>query len=153
MLESAVVHFVGLRLLGSSAVLIVDAVVGVLTLLFLLAMASPLWSRIRVDERVLQVRFGWLAAITVPLDLIGDLQPYHPDVYHPVGLGLDFDTGSATLSLTRSSTSPLVRVELTEEVAGRTQGWRRVRARSIVVSTDDPDRLIQTIRARIPDQR
>ncbi|WP_069161134.1 hypothetical protein [Nocardia altamirensis] len=138
-LEVGVLHLVVGAYAPPLAALAVDLVFGIPTAALLVAMASPLWSSHRLDRERLRLRFGWLAGIDIPLRVIRDTATYHPTARQPAQTGLDFDADSATLLLVRSSASALVHIDLTEEVPARTQGWRRVVARAIIVSVDDAD--------------
>ncbi|MEV6278414.1 hypothetical protein [Nocardia sp. NPDC051832] len=140
-LEAVVLHLIVEAVAPRSVVLVVDVVAGSLTLLFVVAVASPTWSVHRVTAGALRARFGWLAAANVPLSAIASVTPYQPTVRRPAQLGLDFDEDTGLLSLIRSPSSPLLRVELTTAVAARTQLLQRVSARALLLSTDDPERL------------
>lgn len=135
--EFSVLHLLANGLLPRPAAFIIDLVVGIPTAALLLAVASPLWSTHRLDRTHLRLRFGWLAAIDIPLPLIADATTYRPPVQHPAQTGLDFDEASARWTAIRSPSSALARVDLTEPIPARTQGWRRVTPRSFVVSVDD----------------
>ncbi|MGW4245006.1 hypothetical protein [Nocardia sp. NPDC004722] len=144
-LEAAAVHFVGRAVLPGSVAGVVDLVAGVLTLAVVAAFVSPLWGSVRISERRIRIRFGWIAAVEVPLEMVGSVREYRADVRHPVELGLDFDAESGLLSIVRSPSSALVRMELSTPVPARTQGWRRVAARGVLVSVDDARRVIDAI--------
>lgn len=144
-LEALVLHLIGSNYLPSGVSLALDAVVAVLTVGFLIAVASPLWSSHRVRAGELRVRFGWLTTVNIALSLIQAVTPYRSTPQRPAELGLDFEEDSATLSAFRSPSSPLVRIELTEPVAARTQGLKRVRAKVIRISVDDAELLTEAI--------
>ncbi|WP_146153975.1 hypothetical protein [Nocardia brasiliensis] len=148
LLEVAVLHFVVGAYAPRVVTLVLDVLFGVPTLALLAAMASPLWSAQRVDGERLRLRFGWLAAFDVPLGIVRTAEPHRPSVRYPAQTGLDFADESATVSLIRSPASELVRVEFTEEVPARIQGFRRVRARSAVVSVDAAAEFCAAIAAR-----
>ncbi len=141
LLEAVVLHLIVKAVAPQPIVLLVDVVVGALTALFVIAVASPSWSVHRVTRDALRARFGWLAAANVPLAVIASVTPYQPSLRRPAQLGLDFDEDTAMLSLIRSPSSPLLRVDLTTAIAARTQLLRRVSARALLLSTDDPERL------------
>ncbi|MFI6216964.1 hypothetical protein ACIBCD_33620 [Nocardia brasiliensis] len=147
-LEVAVLHFVVGAYVPQVVTVVLDVLFGVPTLALLTAMASPLWSVQRVDAERLRLRFGWLAALDVPLGIVRTAEPHRPSVRHPAQTGLDFAEESATISLIRSPTSELVRVEFTAEVPARIQGLRRVRARSAVFSVDAAAEFCAAIAAR-----
>ncbi|MFI9504394.1 hypothetical protein [Nocardia sp. NPDC052566] len=148
-LEAAVLHFLAAAVLPRDAALVADVVIGALTVLFVLAIATPLWSSHRVTRRELRLRFGWLAAMDIPLDAIREVAAHRTTVRRPAELGLDFDDESAELALIRSPSSPLLRITLAAPVPARTRGWRRVDAGSVVLSTDDAEQLPAAIaRAR-----
>ncbi|QLY33407.1 hypothetical protein H0264_15275 [Nocardia huaxiensis] len=144
-LEAAVLHFLARALLPHPAALVVDVVAGSLTLLLVAAFLSPLWGSYRLTPRVLRLRFGWLAAVDIPLSAIADIRPHRADPRRPAELGLDFDHDSGLLSVIRSPSAPLVRIELNTEVEARTQGWKRVRARAILASADNADSLCEAV--------
>ncbi|WP_280430586.1 hypothetical protein [Nocardia brasiliensis] len=148
LLEVAVLHFVVGAYAPRVVTVVLDVLFGVPTLALLAAMASPLWSAQRVDGERLRLRFGWLAALDVPLGIVRTAEPHRPSVRYPAQTGLDFADESATVSLIRSPASELVRVEFTEEVPARIQGFRRVRARSAVVSVDAAAEFCAAIAAR-----
>ncbi|WP_280266301.1 hypothetical protein [Nocardia wallacei] len=75
---------------------------------------------------------------------VRDAARHHATARDPAGIGLEFDAEPARLSLIRASSS-LVRLELAEPVPARIQGVRRVAVRSVVTSTDDPDRLLAAV--------
>ncbi|MFB8000912.1 hypothetical protein [Nocardia sp. NPDC056000] len=144
-LEAVVLHFLATALLPTVAARIVDAVVGGETLLVLLAAASPLWSVIRVDNARVRARFGWLAAVDIPRTEIGKAERFRPTPQRPAELGLDFDADSELLSFIRSPGSPLVRIDFRAELPARTRGTRRVRARAVLLSTSDAERLLAAL--------
>ncbi|MEV6559787.1 hypothetical protein AB0M22_28980 [Nocardia sp. NPDC051756] len=135
--EFSVLHLLANGLLPSTVALIIDLVVGIPTAALILAVASPLWSAHRLDRTHLRLRFGWLATIDIPLTLIDTAAVYRPPVQHPAQTGLDFDEKSARWTAIRSPSAALVRIDLTEPIPARTQGWRRVSARSVVISVDN----------------
>lgn len=137
--EFSVLHLLANGLLPSTVALIIDLVVGIPTAALIVAVASPLWSTHRLDRTELHLRFGWLAAIDIPLNLIEAAAVYRPPVQHPAQTGLDFDEKSSRWTAIRSPSSALVRIDLTEPIPARTQGWRRVSARSVVISVDNAE--------------
>ncbi|MBF6541915.1 hypothetical protein [Nocardia brasiliensis] len=148
LLEVAVLHFVVGAYAPRVVTAVLDVLFGVPTLALLVAMASPLWSVQRVSGEQVRLRFGWLAALDVPLRIVRTAEPHRPSVRHPAQTGLDFADESATVSLIRSPASELVRVEFTEAVHARIQGFRRVRARSAVLSVDDAAEFCAAVAAR-----
>ncbi|MFE9577825.1 hypothetical protein ACFYO1_15665 [Nocardia sp. NPDC006044] len=134
--EFSVLHLLANGLLPSTVALVIDLVVGIPTAALIVAVASPLWSTHRLDRTGLHLRFGWLAAIDIPLNRVGTAAAYRPPVQHPAQTGLDFDEKSSTWTAIRSPSSALVRIDLTDPIPARTQGWRRVTARSVVISVD-----------------
>ncbi|MBL1074449.1 hypothetical protein JK358_08570 [Nocardia sp. 2] len=148
LLEAAVLHFLAGAFLPDGVAVAVDVVPAVLTLLVVLAFASPLRGSVRVDAECVRVRFGWLAAANIPLPSIADIRPHVTDPRNPVELGLDFDEASGLLSLIRSPSSPLVRIGLESAVPARTMGLRSIAARAVLVSVGDADMLCDRIRNR-----
>ncbi|MEU7144221.1 hypothetical protein ABZ942_32585 [Nocardia sp. NPDC046473] len=143
--EFSVLHLLATGLLPHPAALIIDLVIGIPTATLILAVASPLWSTHRLTRTHLHLRFGWLAAIDIPPPLIHDASTYRPPVQHPAQTGLDFDSKSATWSAIRSPASPLIRITLTDPIPARTQAWRRVSPRSIVISVDNADTFLSAL--------
>ncbi|MFC9437752.1 hypothetical protein [Nocardia sp. NPDC057030] len=137
--EFSVLHLLANGLLPSTVAFVIDLVVGIPTAALIVAIASPLWSTHRLDRTGLHLRFGWLATIDIPLHLVDAVAAYRPPVQHPAQTGLDFDEKSATWTAIRSPSSPLVRIDLTDPIPARTQGWRRVTARSAVISVDNAE--------------
>ncbi|WP_157172447.1 hypothetical protein [Nocardia pneumoniae] len=119
-------HFLAHAFLPPAPALAVDAIAAAFTLLVIAAFASPLWGSFRLDSTTLRLRFGWLAAVDITLSGIDTIRPHKADIRDPAELGLDFDRESALLTVVRSPSSPLVRIELTAEVAARTQGCKHV---------------------------
>ncbi|MFF2550062.1 hypothetical protein ACFVUS_03635 [Nocardia sp. NPDC058058] len=145
-LEAVVLHFLATALLPAVVARIVDAVVGGATALLLIAVASPLWSAIRVDAARVRARFGWLAAVDIPRREIDAVECFRPPPQRPAELGLDFDPESGLLSFLRSPGSPLVRIDFRDELPARTHGIRTVRARAVLLSTADAERLLAALR-------
>ncbi|RDI54213.1 hypothetical protein [Nocardia mexicana] len=145
LLEAAVLHFLATAYLPPAPATAVDAVAAAFTLLVIAALVSPLWGSFRLDSTTLRLRFGWLASVDIPLSAVVNIRPYKADLRNPAQLGLDFDEESALLTVVRAPSSPLVRIELATEVPARTQGWKRVRARTILASTDDADVLCRRV--------
>lgn len=137
--EFSVLHLLANGLLPSTVALIIDLVVGIPTAALIVAVASPLWSTHRLDRTGLHLRFGWLATIDIPLNLVESAAVYRPPVQHPAQTGLDFDEKSSRWTAIRCPSSALVRVDLSEPTPARTQGWRRVSARSVVISVDSAE--------------
>lgn len=144
-LEAAILHFAATAFLPATAAHLLDLVVGVLTLAFLLAVASPLWTRIRIDDTTIHARFGWLGALDIPAAEVSATVPHHPTPQRPAQLGMDFDADSGLLSWVRSPTSPLIRIDFRTGLPARTQGWKRIEARSLLLSVDDADRALAAL--------
>lgn len=144
-LETAVLHFLARAYLPAAAAVTVDTVAVAVTLLAILAFASPLWGSFRLDSTALRLRFGWLASVRIPLPDIDTIRPATAGLRRPVTLGLDYDQRSGLLSVVRSPSSPLVRIELTTPIRARTQGWKHVRVRTVLATIDDPDLLRQCV--------
>ncbi|MGX1810119.1 hypothetical protein ACWIGI_30765 [Nocardia sp. NPDC055321] len=140
-LEAVVLHFLVTALLPEVVARVVDIVVGAATLVLLAAVASPLWSGVRVTDALLRVRFGWLAALDIPLTSITAIAQFTPPARDPAELGLAVDEDSGHLTVIRSPSSPLLRIEFTPPVPARTLAFRRVRATSLTLSVTDPDSL------------
>ncbi|UGT43993.1 hypothetical protein LTV02_11665 [Nocardia yamanashiensis] len=144
-LEAAILHFAGTALLPSMAAHLLDLVVGVLTLAFLLAAASPLWTRIRIDDTTIHARFGWLGSLDIARAEVSAVGPHRATPQRPAQLGMDFDAESGLLSWVRSPTSPLVRIDFDVSLPARTQGWKRIEARSLLLSVDDADHALAAL--------
>lgn len=140
-LEAVVLHFLARAYLPPVAALCVDIGAGALTLAFVVAFASPLWGSIVLDESRFRLRFGWLATIEAPVADIVAVHPHRADAFRPAELGLDFDEETRLLSIVRSPSAPLIRVEFREPLPARTQLWRHVAARALLASIDDATRF------------
>ena len=149
-LEAYVVSRLGRAVLPAPIATAVDAVVAVGTLALLVAVASPLWSRHRLDREQVRLRLGWLGGVAVPLRRVGSATPYTAPVRRPVQLGVDFSPATGRLSLIRASTSPHVLLELDGDVLARYQAVRHVRARAVLVSVDDASRFVSALDAARP---
>ncbi|WP_370012423.1 hypothetical protein [Nocardia cyriacigeorgica] len=146
LLEAAVLHFLAHAFLPTGIATAVDLVAAALTVLVIVALASPLWGWLRVDATGVRLRFGWLAAIDIPAAAIADVREQPTDIRNPVTLGLDFDSDTGLLTVVRAPSSPLIRITLTTEIGARTQGWRRVQARAVLASVDNIDALDEYMR-------
>lgn len=145
-IEVVVLHLLVGVLLPAGLALAVDVVVGGLTAALLVAVASPLWSRHRVQDGVARLRLGWVAAVDVPLDAVTAARVHMPRPTAPPELGAGFDEASGRLELVRAPSSPLALVELARPTPARVQLFRRVETTSVVVGTDDAEALARALR-------
>ena len=149
-LEAVVVSRLGRAVLPGPVATALDAVVAVVTLVLLVALASPLWSRHLLGEDHVRLRLGWIGDVVVPLAHVRSATAYTAPVMQPAQLGADFDPATGRLSLIRSSASNLVLLELNGDVPARYQGLRHVRACAVLVSVDDAAGFLEALDAARP---
>ncbi len=140
--EGVMVHLVAGALLPPVAALVTDLVLGLATLVVLLALASPLWSSYRLGPDALTVRFGWVGSVAVRRADVRGASLHTGTAARPVELGVGHDDELRVASFVRSTASPVVRLELAAPVTARVAGTRRVPATAVLVSVDDPGVLL-----------
>lgn len=148
--EVVTVHLVAGALLPDVAALVVDVVLGVATLVLVVALASPLWASYRLGADALVLRFGWVGGVVVPRADVVRATEYRGTAARPVELGAGHDVADETadepaagvVSFVRSTRSPVVRLDLGAPVTARVAGTRRVTATTVLVGVDDPDPLL-----------
>lgn len=142
-IEALVLHLIGSALLPRPALLVLDLVLGGLTLALLVAFVSPLWSAHTVsDDGTTRLRFGMLGSIAVHPRDVARARSFTPTATRPVGAGSGFDPAAGRVTLVRSPAPPLMFATFTRPVPARVHLFRRVLAAECVVSTDGAQRLV-----------
>ncbi len=126
------VHLIAVRFVPGVAPAI-DLALGAVTAGVCLAIASPLWSRVRVRGPMLRVRFGWLARTDVPLSDIVDVAVVAGAAVPEQGIAV----ADGVLSLILDPEGEAVRLTLAAPVAARFQVVRAVSVHTLVIGMAD----------------
>ena len=145
--EVPVIGFLVRAIVPGAAASAIQAVLGAVTLAVLLALASPLLTRHRIDGGVLRIRYGLLVAADVPLEDVEAVRP----VRVPVGLlqpmgALVRATERGTAARVTFSESGQLELRLRRPCRLRA-GWTTARVDRLTINADDPDGLAIAVRS------
>lgn len=145
-MEAVGVAAVMFALLPVRPAVLVTVVVLLPSLALLVVMASALRGRIVVDQSALTLRFGLLGGTVVPRAMVSRAERYDPAVaLSPIGLGIDVPFGSGRATVTRGGPTAFVRVTLRGPARIRLAVWRHAVANELVLSTNRPDELVDSL--------
>jgi hypothetical protein len=151
LLMMAVLSIVEVPVLGFLLHVIVPGPVGValesllaaVTLALLVLLATPLFTRHRIEHGVLRVRYGLLVAADVPLDEVVAVRPVRMPVGFLQPLGAIVNGSKAQVAFSETGQ---VEIELRRPCRLRT-GWSRASIDRLVINADEPDELMLALRS------
>jgi len=123
----------------------IDALVGIPTVVLLVAFGSAMTGRITVDAEHLVLRFGLLGGARLPRAEIRRAERFASPAIRPVGLGIGVPSGSRQATATLGGPVVFVRVLLDRPVEVRLALFRRAKADEFVMGTGSPEQLIAAL--------